>query len=615
MLNFNKKIKQLVLVLLDIFMVGGALFLALHLRFEGHVPPQFFENMERLFLPFVVIHLTIFLFFGLYRRLWRYASVDELVLITLAVFLGSAGSYAYSYFSELMLPRSVYMIFFFLLLLLLGGSRLSLRLLADYLRGRGSKGGHKRVLIIGAGDAGVLVAGELKKNQPRLNTSVVGFIDDNPNKRGQIINGIPVLGAREELPAVVEDKNIDEVIIAIPSAPYSQLRRIIDICRELPVKLSTVPGIYEILEGNINFTQLKEVEIEDLLRRPPVKVDIKEIAGYLAGRTVLVTGAGGSIGSELCRQVAMLGPSRLLMLDHDENGIFYVNQEMRKRYPQLSIVPLVRDIQDRPSLQKVMELFQPQVIFHAAAYKHVPLMELNAEEAVKNNVLGSKNLIDLAESCGVQKLVVVSTDKAVNPSSVMGSTKRATEIYMQYRARHNGRCTYCAVRFGNVLGSRGSVVTLFKEQIQKGGPVEVTHPDMTRFFMTIPEAVQLVIQAGALGGNGEIFILDMGEPVKIVELARDMIVLSGLQPGRDIEIKYTGIRPGEKLFEDLFSDRESFKVTRHERIFVAPDTFSSEEEIRDELRKLGGRLDEDLEMLLGLREMPENILRLKKQKQ
>ena len=595
------------MALVDVALVGTALTVALYLRFDWNVPSNFMGKLESLLLPAVLIHLAAFFLVGLYRRLWRYASVDELMLIVVAVSTGIAGTYFFSYYFEMMLPRSVYVIHWFMLLLLVGGSRISLRVLYNALQKARTGTESRNVLIIGAGDAGVMVAGELKKHQGHLGTRVVGFVDDDRYKQKQVIQGMPVLGGREDIPDLVEKKKIHEIVFAIPSAPYGTLRHFVDLCGNLGVKMKTVPGIYEILDGKVNLTHLKEVEIEDLLRRPPVDVDVKAISGYLANKTVLVTGAGGSIGSELCRQVALMGPQKLLLLDHDEDGVFHVNREMEKKHPELKLYPLIRDVQDRSSLDKVFSVFRPHVVFHAAAYKHVPLMEFNVEEAVRNNIMGSKNLMDLAEKYGTSRFVSISTDKAVNPSSVMGATKRVAEIYLQHRARHNGTCIFCAVRFGNVLGSRGSVVTLFREQIAAGGPVTVTHPEMTRYFMTIPEAVQLVIQAGALGDNGEIFVLDMGDPVKIVDLAQDMIVLSGLQPGRDIEIAYTGIRPGEKLYEELFNDREDFLRTRHERIFIAPDTLDDDEDIRAELQQLGRRLEVDLRLLLGFKEKPDGV--------
>ncbi|MDY6826340.1 MAG: nucleoside-diphosphate sugar epimerase/dehydratase [Bacillota bacterium] len=590
MAKYNGKILQVGFALLDAALVMAAFALSLYLRFDGNIPSMWIDRLETILLPAVLINLAAYFIFGFYRRVWRYASIDELMLIVIAVTAGLAGTFVYSYFFG-MLPRSVYIIAWVLLIIFIGGSKLAVRLLADYFSRRRAGGSQRNALIVGAGEAGILVARELKKHQPAVELKVIGFVDDDLAKQKQIIQGLRVLGTREDLPGLVEEMGVEEVIIAMPSAPYSTLQEIVARCADLPVKIKTVPGIFEILKGQVTFKALKDVDIEDLLRRPPVKLDMESIAGYLAGQRVLVTGAGGSIGSELCRQIAQLRPEKLILLDHDENGIFYIDMELEEKYQELNKVPLVRDIQARDSLEEVFKTHCPTVIFHAAAYKHVPLMEMNAEEAVRNNIEGSKNLIDLASEYGVKRFVFVSTDKAVNPSSVMGTTKRMVELYLQEKARNCNSCIYCAVRFGNVLGSKGSVVLLFREQIARGGPLTVTHQDMKRYFMTIPEAVQLVIQAGALGKGGEIFVLDMGEPVKIVDLARDMIILSGLKPEKDIKIEFIGLRPGEKLYEELFNDRENFALTRHERIFIAPDTALGHDAVEEELNELKGKLN------------------------
>jgi FlaA1/EpsC-like NDP-sugar epimerase len=587
--SVNSKTKHLGMAVIDAGLVIFALVMSLFLRFDFSIPSYWMTYLEPLLLPAVLINLVVFFAFGFYRRVWRYAGMDELLLIALAVTIGSAGIYLYSLYSGI-LPRSSYIITWFLLVIFIGGFRLSVRLLSTFFNRPPGSGQKRRVLIVGAGEAGVLVSRELKRHGDSLQMKLVGFLDDDQGKQRQIINGLPVVGRLKDLPTVVEDMRVGEVVIAMPSAPYSTLQEIIGLCADLQIKIKTVPGIYEILKGQVSINSLIEVEIEDLLRRPPVTVDLEAIADYLEDEVVMVTGAGGSIGGELCRQIARSTPGKLVLADHDENGIFYIHDELSRQYDDLELIPLVIDIKERDALKKVFEKYRPKVIFHAAAHKHVPLMEINAEEAVNNNIEGSKNLIDLASEHGVGRFVFVSTDKAVNPSSVMGATKRVVEIYLQDKARHCKSCVYCAVRFGNVLGSQGSVVEIFRRQIAGGGPVTVTDPEMKRYFMTIPEAVQLVIQAGALGQGGEIFVLDMGEPVKIVDLARDMIILSGLRPEQDIKIEFTGFRPGEKLYEELFSDRENFAVTRHERIFVAPDTAFDEVEIGQELEVLGKRL-------------------------
>lgn len=585
----KSKILHVILGFFDIALVVAAFVLGVYLRFDLNVPAFWLSRMNSILLPAAIIHIFIFYLFGLYRRVWRYTGINDLFLISAAVSVGTFSTFIFSTFFE-PIPRSSYIIAWFLLILFISGIRLALRVLLDYLSRPKSKGKKKKALIIGAGEAGVLVARELKRHSSNLLIKVIGFIDDDPAKQNQIIHGLPVLGNRKMISEVVDKKQIDEVVIAMPSAPYSVLQEVVVLCEGLDLKIKTVPGIYEILDGNIKFNTLKEVGIEDLLRRPPVKLDLLSIAAYLSGLTVLVSGAGGSIGSELCRQIAKLGPEKLILVDHDENAIFYINNELRQNIPRVDYYPLVCDVKDYHALETIIRQHRPSVIFHAAAHKHVPLMEINVEEAVRNNIMGSKNIIDLAEKHAVKKFVFISTDKAVNPSSVMGATKRVVEIYLQKKAKDCNKCVFSSVRFGNVLGSQGSVVLLFKEQIARGGPVTVTHPDMKRYFMTIPEAVQLVIQAGAMCKGGEIFVLDMGEPVNIVDMARDMIILSGLKPEKDIKIEYSGLRPGEKLYEELFSERENFALTRHERIYIAPDSYWSDNMICKELEELGKKL-------------------------
>ncbi len=598
MAKLNGHFKTAAMAFVDAMLVLTALSLGVYLRFDWNVPNFWMSQLENLIVPAVIINLASFYIFGFYRRAWRYASIDELMLIAAAVSIGLGSTYLYSLLAGI-LPRSSYIIAWFLLMFFIGGSRLSVRLLDGLLSKPQAAGQQQKALIVGAGEAGVMVARELKKHGPSLGIKLVGFIDDDQSKQKQIIQGLPVLGKRSDLPVLVQQKGINEIIISMPSAPYSTLQEIIQDSANLPVKIKTIPGIFEIVKGQVSLKTLKDVDIEDLLQRPPVEHDMEAVNRYLSGETVMVTGAGGSIGSEMCRQIAQMEPGRLILLDHDENGIFLIDMELKQRYPDLEVMPLVRDIQNRSALEQVFKEQKPTVIFHAAAYKHVPLMELNSDEAVRNNLEGSKNIIDLAAAGEVKRFVFVSTDKAVKPSSVMGVTKRMVEIYLQEKARSRSSCVFCSVRFGNVLGSQGSVVLLFREQIARGGPVTVTHPEMKRYFMTIPEAVQLVIQAGALGKGGEIFVLDMGEPVKIVDLARDMIILSGLRPEEDIKVEFTGLRPGEKLYEELFSDRENFTVTRHERIFIAPDTAYDQAAVQQELKQLKDKISHITEAAQG----------------
>lgn len=523
------------------------------------------------------VKLAVFSMFGLYRRYWRYASVDELVSIILAVGTATvivAGLFFGAGIAGLdagrNLPRSVPFIDGLLTLMAAGGARFSVRIAAHKRRRATPLQPNKSVLIVGAGDAGSMIAREMLSSL-HINFDPVGFADDDPAKQKKSIHGIPVLGTRRDIPSLVRKYKVEEVVIAIPTAPGSVIREIKTLCETAGVPSQTIPGMYEILSGQLSVGQLRNLDIEDLLRREPVKINAAEVEKMLSGKRVLVTGAGGSIGSELCRQIAQCSPGLIILLGHGENSVFLIEQELRRRWPKLSLKAAVADIRDLPRLTSVFEQSRPQVVFHAAAHKHVPMMEDNSADAVTNNVGGTRTLLQLAERFAVERFVLISSDKAVNPTNIMGATKRVAEKIVQGVAQKTGR-PYVAVRFGNVLGSRGSVVPMFREQIARGGPVTVTHPEVKRYFMTIPEAVQLVLQAATLAGaecQTGVFVLDMGQPIKIVDLARDLIELSGKQVGRDIEIVFTGLRPGEKLFEELFRDGENYRRTRHEKIFVA----------------------------------------------
>ncbi len=510
---------------------------------------------------------------GLYRRYWRYASIDELGLIVLAM-LGAGLVCATLYGIlvapllpfEPVLPHTVLILDALLSLMYVGGTRYAIRM-SDHLR----RGGHgtaarERVLVIGAGNAGMMIAKELRAN-PQLEMEVVGFIDDNEAKHGKTIQGVEVFGGREVIAQAALSCGADKAIIAMPTASGAVIRELRDICRKAKLSTKTIPGVFEILSGRVSVTQLRDVQIDDLLRRKPVQTNQSAVAELVSGMTVLVTGAGGSIGSEICRQVANLGAEELVLLGHGENSIFEIHQELLSKNPGLTVVPVIADTRDASRIRRVFETLRPQAVFHTAAHKHVPLMELNPEDAVSNNVLGTQNVVEACEAIGVDHFVFISTDKAVNPANVMGATKLIGEMLVHDAAvRTDG--AYVSVRFGNVLASSGSVVPLFQKQIVAGGPITVTHPDMTRYFMTIPEAVQLVLQAAAIGRGGETFILDMGEPVKIVDLARDLVQLSGFQVDRDIDIVFTGLRPGEKLSEQLYTTGENVAQTEHEKIVV-----------------------------------------------
>jgi len=525
----------------------------------------------------VVIKVPVYYFFGLYRRYWRYASVHDALIILLATTTSS------TILSLLVLglflpqgwldgfPRSVLIIDWLCSVFFIGAIRFSVRFLGEFgvlKRGNGrdrQNGKPRRVLIVGAGDAGTMLVREMRNN-PGVGMEPVGYVDDNTAKVGMHIRGLSVLGTRGSIPHLVRQFKVDQVLIAMPTAPGSAIRQIKEICESVPVSFKTIPGMYELLDGTVQVSQIRDVQIDDLLRRDPVRIKTDD-ARYVHQKVVLVTGAGGSIGSELCRQVARRHAKRLILLGHGEHSIYLVLCDLQRQFPGLNLTPVIADVRDKPRIERMFQVHRPEVVFHAAAHKHVPLMELNLEEAVTNNVLGTRNVLEVAHQSGVERFVLISSDKAVNPVNIMGTTKRITELMVQDIATRAGR-NFVAVRFGNVLGSRGSVVPLFKRQIAAGGPVTVTHPDMERYFMTIPEAVYLVLQAAAMGHGGELFVLDMGEPVKIVDLAHDLIALSGLQPGRDIEIQFIGMRLGEKLREYLFLAGEDYEPTQHEKVFV-----------------------------------------------
>lgn len=553
------------LVLLDTVIVIVAPYLALLLRFEGIVDSRQYQMVYDYLPEIILIRLLTFNFFGLYNRLWRYASIHELLAIVSAVTVSSVLIFIYMFGMGSKLPRSIPIITWLIVIASVGLSRLLLRIL--YVFRNNKKSSCSQVLIIGAGDAGAMIARELRQRY-YANKKLAGFIDDDRNKLKNKLFGVPVLGTRDDLPEIVSKYGVTEIIIAIPSLSGDRLREIFKACRETKCTVKTVPGLYEMIDGQVTVDQLRNIDLEDVLRREPIKLDLGQITSYLTGKRVLVTGAGGSIGSELCRQIAKMAPSHIALLGKGENSIYEIHQELTARYPQLSLEPIIADVRDKSRILSIFSRIQPQVVFHAAAHKHVPLMEAQPVEAVRNNIFGTKTVAEAADRVNAEKFVLISTDKAVNPTSVMGATKRVAEMIIQNMNRISNT-NYVAVRFGNVLGSRGSVIPLFKKQILKGGPITITHPDMRRYFMTIPEASQLVLQAGAIAQGGEVFVLDMGEPIKIVDMAKDLIELSGLEPGKDIDIKFTGLRPGEKLFEELLTAEEGTTSTKHEKIYVA----------------------------------------------
>ncbi|KAB2953948.1 polysaccharide biosynthesis protein [Heliorestis acidaminivorans] len=619
-------------MIVDAFIVSLALLFAYFLRFEMVIPAKEWTNIS-FFLPWgILILLTSFVTFRVYATIWRYTSVPDLWTIGKAVTVAFTGLAAVDYFTpNSTIPRSVMIMAWFFTTAGIGASRLGWRIYCEMITGQKihRNGTIQRTLIVGAGDGGVMVARELFQAPSSLKP--IGFIDDDPIKKGKSILGLKVLGTTKEIESIVESEGIKEIIIAMPSVPGAVVREIVEQCKKTGARLQILPALHELMSGKVSVNHLRNVEVEDLLRREPVKTDINQIAGYLKGKKVLITGAGGSIGSELCRQALRVNPKEIILIGQGENSIHNIEQELRSllssdtngqvygknshAYDQYSqtnnkesciIHSYIVDIKNQQTVNKIFAEHQPEVVFHAAAHKHVPLMEKQPEEAVKNNAWGTKILAQLAVEHKVERFVMISTDKAVNPTNAMGASKRFAEIIVQHYAKHNksyhgksqtgltpsqekgntiitesqaqaqfqsqaqslseSQTRFAVVRFGNVLGSRGSVIPIFKKQIAQGGPVTVTHPEMIRYFMTIPEAVTLVLQAGALSEGGEIFVLDMGTPVKITDLATDLIRLSGLTPGKDIKIEYSGIRPGEKLYEELSHSGENLEKTEHNRI-------------------------------------------------
>lgn len=568
------------LLLSDLVLIVTSVMASFALRLD--IGPVFLSYLPQAWLMVataLVIKPTVYYLFGLYRRYWIYASVRELQLIFVTT---TTASVVVALFVILLVPvvglrgfpRSVLGIDWLLTLFSVGGLRLSVRLLAE-MGQRSSKGdrlaGIHRVVVVGAGDAGMMVVREILRN-PQLLLRPVAFVDDDKEKLKKEIHGVRVAGRLDQLANVVMRTRAQEVIIAIPTAPGPVVRRVADICRLQGIPFRTMPGIYELLGGKVSVNRLREVDISDLLRREPASIDDEAVGRTLAGKRVLVTGAGGSIGLELCRQVSRWKPAELILLGHGENSIFDGLLELQEGNGDLPLHPVIADIRDPHRMRSIFDAYRPDVVFHAAAHKHVPLMEMNPEEAVTNNVLGTRTVVEAALSCGTERLVLISTDKAVQPYSVMGATKRIAELIVRDAALRSGRA-FVSVRFGNVLGSRGSIVPLFKRQIARGGPVTITHPDMRRYFMTIPEAVHLVLQAACMGQGGEVFVLRMGDQVLILDLAEDLIRLSGLEPGRDVEIVYTGARAGEKLSEALWDEDGSYRPTAH------PDIVGVDEEV------------------------------------
>ncbi len=555
----------------DAVMIAAAWYLAFQLRFDFEVPPWYERMLRETLWLVLAIKLVVFVAFGFYQRWWRYVSTRDMWRALLGVGVGSVITVVAVYFfypvEQFRLPRGVALVDPLLLLAFVAGSRLLARTLIERPKsGLVARG--KEVLIVGAGDAGQLILRELQRSKV-LEYTPIGLVDDDPRKRGMRLHGVRVLGPTSNLRTILRNNRPDEVLIAIPSAPGETRQRVVEIAREENVPVKTLPGLYELLQGDLDLArQIRPVQVEDLLGREPVEVDFAAITSYLQGQTVVVTGAGGSIGSELCRQIARADPARIVLVDQSEAALFEIERELVDERGFTAGFPVLADVKNRSRMRQVFEKYAATVVFHAAAYKHVPLMEANPLESVRNNVLGTRVVAEAAMEAGVARFVLISTDKALNPNSIYGQSKTLCEWIVAAHGGSDVQTRFVAVRFGNVLNSRGSVIPIFRRQIERGGPVTVTDPEMTRFFMTIPEAAALVIQAGAIGGRGQIFVLDMGKPIRILELARNMIRLSGKDPDKDIEIKFIGARPAEKIHEELFAEGETWRPTEHAKILA-----------------------------------------------
>ena len=581
--------KAILYILFDIIFINLSLLLAFIIRFEGI--KEFTEHLLPLFIFATLARLIILLSFRIYNIIWKYSGMKDMLSLTGAITVGSAIFVTAVFFNRnLSFPRTVLLIDWFLCLTFLLGYRIFPAIKPHLFFLRQVKKG-KRTLIIGAGEAGTLLARDILNN-PNSGYALVGFIDDDRHKLRSTINGIEVVGKSDELEQLAKELKIEQIIITIPSASPALIKKLVEICARLSnfgVHYKIIPGYKEIIDGDVSISHIREVELEDLLGRDAVTLDTEEISHYIKGNNVLITGAGGSIGSELTRQTLRFEPKTVILVGQGENSIYNMEMELNKNHPNktpVKIIPVIADIKEQNKMEYIFKKYYPTVVFHAAAYKHVPLMEHNPEEAVKNNIGGTKNMAELSIKYGVDRFVMISTDKAVNPTSIMGATKKIAEMVVQALSKKQKKTKIMTVRFGNVLGSRGSVVPLFKKQIAAGGPVTVTHPEVVRFFMTIEEAAQLVVQAGSMGRNGDVFVLDMGKPVKIDDLARDLIKLSGYTPDVDIKVEYVGLRPGEKLYEETLTKEEGISSSSHKKIFIAKPEVIDEKKFFAEVEKL-----------------------------
>ena len=592
LLTFRKPL----IILAHIVAFAASLMLSFLMAHEMQFKRPWLNLYPTLLLFFLIVKLPVFALFKQYRGWWRYVGISDLLGILRASLISTliivALWFAMGYIDPIRtkLPQDmrevaegVCMADMFTTVLILGGLRMVIRLYHEEFRT--IEGGRlKRFLIVGAGNAGEALLREIHR-MPVTQYEVIGFIDDDPLKQGIDIHGIPILGTVEQLPQICTDRNIEEIAIAMPSATHQQLRRVIQVCEGTKIRFRTVPAITDIASGKFRVSQIRDVNINDLLGRQAVQLDLHLIEAFAKDKTILVTGAGGSIGSEMCRQLCNFNPKLLLLVEQAENPLFYIERELHKRFPTVRIEAIICNIIDKIRVEEIFKKYKPQVVIHAAAHKHVPIMELNPGEAIKNNIVGTQIVADAADNFGTTNFVMISTDKAVNPTSIMGSSKRIAEMYIQ-ALNQTSKTHFVTVRFGNVLDSEGSVVPIFKKQIAQGGPVTVTHPEMKRYFMTIPEASQLVLQTATMGQGGEIFVLDMGEPVKIVDLARELITLSGFRPGEDIEMVFTGPRPGEKLFEELRIEGEDMQRTTHPKIRIWKNIPMDRDKLRTGINEL-----------------------------
>lgn len=590
-------IKRGALLLYDLGAICLAAFGALFIRFEfqfSTVLTEYLDKLLKFAVPILIITIIIFICCHLYSSIWNYASMREMMYIVVASILATTVQILlFTFFNPHAtgMPRSYYLLYCGLLFVLVFFSRFIFRAIREVENTRKQTLHSKNVMIVGAGDAGVSLLKEIKAN-PSLHKKVVCIIDDAQGKIGNSIHGVKVVGGRNRISDMVERYHVQEILIAIPSAKAEDRKQILNICKETGKELMFLPGIYQIVNGDVRISNLKEVDVNDLLGRDPIEVDLDSIMGYVSNKIVMVTGGGGSIGSELCRQIAQHYPRQLILVDIYENSTYDIQNELKNKYPGLNLVVLIASVRNSKRIDQIFEKYHPQIVYHAAAHKHVPLMEDSPNEAIKNNVLGTWKVAEASHKWGVEKFVMISTDKAVNPTNIMGASKRMCEMIVQSYSKRS-KTEFVAVRFGNVLGSNGSVIPIFKRQIAAGGPVTVTHPDIIRYFMTIPEAVSLVLQAGAFAKGGEIFVLDMGEPVKIADLARNLILLSGHKPGEDIKIEYTGLRPGEKLFEELLMDEEGMQDTPNKLIHIGQPIPFDEDKFLEELQQLKEYVEEE----------------------